>query len=52
MPQRPVRFSDEAIEEARAAYDWYRERNPQAALAFMRELDDAVDGVVLYGFLG
>ena len=45
MPLRPVRFSDEAIEEARAAYDWYRERNPQAALAFMRELDDAVEGV-------
>lgn len=44
MPLRPVRFSDEAIEEARAAYAWYRERNPQAALAVMRELDDAVEG--------
>ena len=42
---RPVRFSDDAIEEAHAAYAWYRERNSQAALAFMRELDDAVEGV-------
>lgn len=41
---RPVRFSDEAIEEARAAYEWYRERNSQAALAFARELDAAIDG--------
>ena len=44
MPARPVRFSDDAIEEARAAYEWYRERNPQAALAFAHELDAAVDG--------
>lgn len=40
-----VRLSDDAIAEARAAFAWYRERNPQAADAFLRELDHATESI-------
>lgn len=33
----------EAIEEARAAYQWYRERSPEIADAFMSELDRGME---------
>ena len=45
MPLRPVRLTDEAIDEARIAYGWYQERNPRAAAAFLRELDEAVEAI-------
>ncbi|MBL8380700.1 MAG: type II toxin-antitoxin system RelE/ParE family toxin [Burkholderiales bacterium] len=40
-----VRLSDEAVVEARHAFAWYRERNPQAAGAFLKELDQAVESI-------
>lgn len=43
MAQRPVDLHPEAIDEAQAAYRWYRERNEAAAEAFLAELDRAVE---------
>src|SRR3990172_6782169 len=43
MAQSSVDVHPEAIEEARAAYRWYRERNRTAAEAFLVELDRAVE---------
>lgn len=37
-----VTFHPEAVEEAAAAHAWYAERSPQAARAFLAELDRAV----------
>ena len=42
MAARNVRFHPEAIAEAHAAYEWYAERNPSAADAFISELDHAI----------
>ncbi len=43
MAQSSVDVHPEAIEEARTAYRWYRERNRTAAEAFLVELDRAVE---------
>ena len=40
-----VRFHPDAIAEAKAAYEWYAERNPAAANAFMAVLNDAVNRI-------
>jgi plasmid stabilization system protein ParE len=40
-----VRLHPEAIAEAKAAYEWYAERNPAAAKAFISELDDAISQI-------
>ncbi|HJU60896.1 MAG TPA: type II toxin-antitoxin system RelE/ParE family toxin [Candidatus Binatia bacterium] len=40
-----ARLHPNAIAEARAAYRWYSERNPSAAIAFMTELDHAIDEI-------
>ena len=40
-----VGLSDEAIEEARAAFTWYGERNPRAAAQFLFELDEAIGSI-------
>lgn len=45
MPSRPVELLPDALAEARATYDWYFERNPTAAAAFLAELDQAVDEI-------
>ena len=45
MPSLPVRLSEEATDEARSAYAWYAYRNPHAAQAFLRELDDAIESI-------
>ena len=42
MPTEPSWFHPEAIEEARAAREWYLVRNADAADAFMAELDTAI----------
>jgi plasmid stabilization system protein ParE len=42
MPQRKIEIHPEAAEEGRAAYLWYRERNPDVARAFLAELDRAM----------
>ncbi|MCU0727227.1 MAG: type II toxin-antitoxin system RelE/ParE family toxin [Planctomycetes bacterium] len=45
MTGRSILFHPEAVEEARAARLWYGERNEDAAVAFMTELDRAVGAV-------
>jgi plasmid stabilization system protein ParE len=42
VPTEPSWFHPEAIEEARAAREWYSARNPDAGDAFMAELDTAI----------
>ena len=40
-----VDFHPEAVEEARSALVWYRERSPAAAGAFVVELDGAITNI-------
>jgi plasmid stabilization system protein ParE len=40
-----VRFHPDAVAEAKAAYEWYAERNPSAANAFIAELDRAISQI-------
>jgi plasmid stabilization system protein ParE len=42
MPRHLVEFRPAALEEARAATAWYRERSPAAADAFSAEIAKAV----------
>jgi plasmid stabilization system protein ParE len=42
MAQRSVRFHPQAEDEANRAYEWYYERNPTAARAFLADLEHAV----------
>ena len=45
MARPSVEFHPEAIAEARAAYQWYAERDLSAANAFIAELDHATNQV-------
>ena len=45
MARPRVDLHPEAIAEARAAYQWYAERNPLAANAFMAAVDHAVNEI-------
>jgi plasmid stabilization system protein ParE len=45
MGRLPVEIHPSAIEEAHAAYHWYRERNEIVAKAFLSELDNAVEHI-------
>ena len=45
MARPSVRLHPDAIAEAKAAYEWYAERNPSAANAFMSELDHAISQI-------
>jgi len=45
-PDSPIGFHPEAIEEARGAARWYRERNAAAAEAFLAELERALIRIV------
>ena len=45
MDPRPIELHPEAIAEARDAREWYAERSPVAADAFMAELDLAIDQI-------
>ena len=45
MPTEPSWFHPEAIEEARAAREWYLVRNVDAGDAFMAELDTAISRI-------
>lgn len=40
-----VRIHPAAVEEAEAAEEWYRERSPRAADAFLHELDHTIGRV-------
>lgn len=45
MAAPSVRLHPDAIAEAKAAYEWYAERNPAAANAFISELDHAISQI-------
>ena len=45
MDRRSAEVHPEAIAEPRAAYRWYAEQNPSAAIAFMTELDHAISEI-------
>ncbi len=45
MPLERAWVHPEAIAEARAAREWYQARNPEAADAFMAELDLAIERI-------
>jgi plasmid stabilization system protein ParE len=46
MPKKLLAFHPEAVEEATAAAQWYRERDPAIADAFVAELDRAMDRII------
>jgi plasmid stabilization system protein ParE len=48
MPPRSLELHPQAIQEARAAHDWYRARNERAASAFLDELAHALEQVRLH----
>jgi plasmid stabilization system protein ParE len=45
MSQPTVSFNPDANLEAEAAFDWYYERSPHAAHAFLQELNHAISCV-------
>ncbi len=45
MAVEPPWLHPEAVQEARAARKWYLARNPEAAEAFMAELDEAIEQI-------
>jgi toxin ParE1/3/4 len=45
MKSLPVDVHPEAVAEARAATQWYRERSPSAANAFLAEMDRAIEKI-------
>lgn len=45
MSPRQIVIHPDAVAEARAAAQWYRERSPLAADAFLAELDRAVERI-------
>ena len=48
MISSEVNLSDEAVEESREAFAWYRERNPRAAAQFLFELDQAIESIAAF----
>lgn len=42
MPLPTVSFNPEAVLETEAALDWYQDRSPRAANAFLYDLDHAI----------
>lgn len=46
MPTRVVEFHDEAGAEYDAAFDWYLERSPDAALRFDAEVSRALEEII------
>ncbi len=45
MARTRIEFHPAAVDEARAACEWYAERNPRIADAFLVELDAAMDAI-------
>jgi toxin ParE1/3/4 len=45
MAQATVDFHPESVLEGEAAHAWYEERSPVAAVAFVTELDIAVEAI-------
>jgi toxin ParE1/3/4 len=46
MPSRIAKFHEEASAEYDAAFDWYLERSPDAALRFDAEVDRALAQII------
>jgi plasmid stabilization system protein ParE len=46
--RRTVEFHPEAVAEAHAAREWYCQRSPAAAAAFLAELDSAIERIGLF----
>jgi toxin ParE1/3/4 len=46
MPTNAAQFHQEATEEYDAAFDWYLERSPNAALRFDEEVDFALAQII------
>ena len=46
MPTSSAEFHDEATAEYEAAFDWYLERSPDAALGFDAEVDSALAQII------
>jgi plasmid stabilization system protein ParE len=46
MPTSSAEFHDEATAEYEAAFDWYLERSPDAALEFDAEVDRALAQII------
>ncbi|MFH1630177.1 MAG: type II toxin-antitoxin system RelE/ParE family toxin [Pseudomonadota bacterium] len=45
MSSRKIDVHPEAVAEARAAAEWYRERSDSAANAFLAEIDHAIERI-------
>jgi hypothetical protein len=45
VPSKPIEIDPAALDEAREANLWYRDRSQRAASAIMDELDAAVDAI-------
>lgn len=45
MPGAPVAAHPAARTELQGAYGWYFERNPTAAVAFLDEIDRAIEAI-------
>jgi len=45
MPQIAVEFNSSAVAETEAAFDWYYERSPHAAQAFIEELNHSISRI-------
>jgi plasmid stabilization system protein ParE len=46
MPTDSAEFHEEAAAEYDAAFDWYRERSPDAAVKFDGEMDRALAHII------
>lgn len=46
MTQKVLRIRPEAREEIESAFDWYSERSPKAAVAFLAEIDASLVSIV------
>jgi toxin ParE1/3/4 len=45
MANKPIEFDSEAADEVVDGYEWYLKRSPQAARAFLSEVDRAIDAI-------
>jgi plasmid stabilization system protein ParE len=45
MTEFPIRILSGARADLRGAYEWYFERNPEAAASFIREIEAALAGI-------
>jgi len=45
VSEQSIKFHPDAVAEARAAFNWYNQKSPSAALAFVSELDVAIERI-------